>query len=304
MEGAFGGTVIEGAEELPVRVRLADEERADFEELSSLNVLSQGRASGLVEFSGAPISALGELNLEPSPFSVSHYNGSRTNVISGYVRAGALPAVAVEKFNALWAEEGHTLPRGYRFEFGGDAEARSTAVGNLVSSFGLIIMMMVSTVVLTFNSFRMSGIVFAVAVLAIGLGMLSLTIGDFPFGFQPIIGLIGLVGVAINAAIIILSSLRSDPAARAGDLDAIRETVGETARHITSTTITTFGGFLPLLLSEGGFWPPFATAIAGGVLLSTAVSFFFVPQAYTVLIRFRREQNGAPEATNAAAATA
>jgi len=289
LEGAFGGTVIEGSAELPVRVRHADEERADFEELTSLNVLSRGRAAGLVDFSGAPISALGDLNLEPSPFSVSRYNGARTNVISGYITAGALPAVAIAKFEKIWAEEGYELPRGYRFEYGGDAEARSDAVGNLVSSFGLIIMLMISTVVLTFNSFRLSGIVFAVAVLAIGLGMLSLTIADFPFGFQPIIGLIGLVGVAINAAIIILSGLKADARARDGDVHAIKEVVGETARHITSTTITTFGGFLPLLLSEGGFWPPFATSIAGGVLLSTIISFFFVPQAYLVLTRFRSE---------------
>ncbi|MEO1310627.1 MAG: efflux RND transporter permease subunit [Pseudomonadota bacterium] len=299
LEGALGGTVIEGAEELPVRVRLADEERAKFDELSSLTVLSGGGASGLVDFSGAPISGLGELKLEPSPFSVSHYNGARVNVVSVYVDAGALASVALANFQKLWAEEGYDLPNGYRFEIGGDEEARSTAVGNLVSSFGLIIMLMITTVVLTFNSFRISAIVFTVAVQAVGLGMLALTIAGFAFGFQPIIALIGLIGVAINAAIIILSGLQKDPRAMAGDLDAVREGVGETARHITSTTITTFGGFLPLLLSEGGFWPPFATVIAGGVLLSTATSFFFVPQAF-VLVR----KLGGVRVTSAAPATA
>jgi hypothetical protein len=41
--------------------------------------------------------------------------------------------------------------------------------------------------------------------------------------------------------------------------------------HIVSTTITTVGGFLPLILAGGGFWPPFAMAVAGGVALSTIV---------------------------------
>ena len=60
------------------------------------------------------------------------------------------------------------------------------------------------------------------------------------------------------------------------------------SRHIVSTTITTFGGFLPLILGGGAFWPPFAVAIAGGVLFSTVVSFYFTPPVFA-LIRRRRK---------------
>ncbi|MEL7349155.1 MAG: hypothetical protein AAFN17_15475, partial [Pseudomonadota bacterium] len=64
---------------------------------------------------------------------------------------------------------------------------------------------------------------------------------------------------------------------------AMRDVVLGSSRHIVSTTITTFGGFLPLILAGGGFWPPFAMAIAGGVLLSAIVSFYFVPPAFRLL---------------------
>jgi multidrug efflux pump subunit AcrB len=57
----------------------------------------------------------------------------------------------------------------------------------------------------------------------------------------------------------------------------------DSSRHIISTTVTTFGGFLPLILEGGQFWPPFAMSIAGGVLLSTVVSFFLVPQLFVLL---------------------
>ena len=43
-----------------------------------------------------------------------------------------------------------------------------------------------------------------------------------------------------------------------------REVVVDATRHIVSTTATTIGGFLPLILFGGTFWPPLATAIAGG----------------------------------------
>ncbi|WP_281182268.1 hypothetical protein [Vibrio sonorensis] len=64
-------------------------------------------------------------------------------------------------------------------------------------------------------------------------------------------------------------------------------------RHITSTTITTIGGFMPLILAGGGFWPPFAVAIAGGTALTTILSFYFVPAAFKLLTKFsfkKREQ--------------
>jgi predicted RND superfamily exporter protein len=60
--------------------------------------------------------------------------------------------------------------------------------------------------------------------------------------------------------------------------------VAGSARHITSTTITTFGGFLPLILGGGGFWPPFAMAIAGGVALSVTLAFALTPQLFALTL--------------------
>jgi multidrug efflux pump subunit AcrB len=58
-------------------------------------------------------------------------------------------------------------------------------------------------------------------------------------------------------------------------------------RHITSTTITTVGGFMPLIIAGGGFWPPFAVAIAGGTVLTTLLSFYFVPVMYRLMVKKR-----------------
>jgi multidrug efflux pump len=114
--------------------------------------------------------------------------------------------------------------------------------------------------------------------------MLSLWAGGFPLGFNPIIGTAGLIGVAINGSIVVLAALRANPAARAGDHQAIvAETIGA-SRHILSTTLTTVGGFLPLLFLSGGqFWPPLAIVLAGGVGLSALLSLVFTPVAYAWL---------------------
>ena len=54
--------------------------------------------------------------------------------------------------------------------------------------------------------------------------------------------------------------------------------------------MTTFGGFLPLILEGSQFWPPFAMAIAGGVLLSTIISFFLVPPLFLVATQIGRRK--------------
>jgi multidrug efflux pump subunit AcrB len=89
--------------------------------------------------------------------------------------------------------------------------------------------------------------------------------------------------VPISAAIIILTSLQQSPDAAAGDTDAMAQVVMHGSRHIISTTLTTFGGFLPLIVAGGGFWPSFAMAIAGVVLLSAVVSFYFTPAMFALI---------------------
>jgi multidrug efflux pump len=104
---------------------------------------------------------------------------------------------------------------------------------------------------------------------------------------------IGSIGVSINAAIIILTGLEADPVARDGDREAMVEVVMGSSRHIVSTTVTTFGGFLPLILAGGGFWPPFAMSVAGGVLLSTVVSFYFTPPMFRLVYAGRPQRKAA-----------
>ena len=130
---------------------------------------------------------------------------------------------------------------------------------------------------------RLSLIAFIVVGLSAGLSFLSLAVLQHPFGVQATIGVIGSIGVSINAAIIVLTGLRDDPEASGGDRTAMARVVAGSGRHIVSTTITTFGGFLPLLLEGGGFWPPFATSVAGGVLLSIALAFYVTPPAFALV---------------------
>jgi hypothetical protein len=60
-----------------------------------------------------------------------------------------------------------------------------------------------------------------------------------------------MVGLAINGAIIVMSALKADEKVTAGDMTRAGEVVVDATRHIVSTTLTTMGGFLPLIVAGG-----------------------------------------------------
>eukprot|EP00903_Cladosiphon_okamuranus_P000983 g981.t1 len=283
LEGATGGSLIEGTEELPIRVRVGDGIRGDLSEIASLPLLPPASEAGRVAYQGVPLSAIAQLRLEPAKGEISRRNGERTNTVQAFVQYGVLPEEALKKLQLRIQETGFALPDGYRIETGGDSDARGDTLKNLIGSLGLIVPLSIAAIVLTFNSFRLSAVTFAVALLSAGLSILALAVFQFPFGINAIIGVIGSIGVSINAAIIILTGMQEDEGATAGDRTAMVDVVMRSSRHIISTTLTTFGGFLPLILGGGGFWPPFAMSIAGGVLLSTVISFYFAPPMFALV---------------------
>ena len=287
LEGTTGGSIIEASEELPIRVRASNEKRASIDAIANFDLTLPQRAGAEVGsvYPGLPITALGDLRLTPAEVPIRRRDGERTNTVQGFVERNVLPEQALAVVQERIAASGLVLPPGYRLETGGDSDARDEVLQNLLAPVGLIISLTLAVVLLTFGSYRLAGVTAFVAVMSMGLSLLALAVFQFPFGIQAVIGVIGSIGVSINAAIIIMTAFQGNTSAMHGDVDEIAAVVMAQSRHIVSTTLTTFGGFLPLILAGGGFWPPFAMSIAGGVLLSTVVSFFFVPPVFAILSR-------------------
>ncbi|MDJ0823315.1 MAG: efflux RND transporter permease subunit, partial [Paracoccaceae bacterium] len=288
--GTTGGSLIEGTEELPVRVRLGDALRANPAAIRDMGLLPGDATarSATGAYPAVPLSAIADVTLAPGEGTITRRNGERANTVQAFLLRGVLPEGALSAVQAQLEAQGFALPPGYRLEIGGDSDARSSTLNNLLAPLGLIVTLSIAVVVMTFRSFRLAAVALVVSGLSAGLSMLALAIFNYPFGINAIIGLIGSIGVSINAALIIMTALQENPDAAAGETDAMAEVVMNSSRHIVSTTITTVGGFLPLILAGGGFWPPFAMAVAGGVLLSTVVSFYFTPAAFRLVYARQR----------------
>lgn len=277
LEGSNGGSIVESTEELAVRVRLSNQNRGDLNQISSLDLLGNRSNSTI------PLSALGKIKLVPEQDAIARRNGARVNTIQGYIETGVLPAQVLAEFEQRLEDSDFQLPLGYSLEIGGEAEERNNAVGSLISLVGVLTIIMVATLVLSLGSFRLAGTIGVVAVSSIGLGLFSLKVFGYPFGFMAIIGTIGLVGVAINDSIVVLAAIKEDEKAKLGDRRAMETVVLHSTRHVIATTLTTMIGFVPLLLGGGGFWPPLAVSIAGGIGGATLLALYFIPCAYLLL---------------------
>ncbi|MEM6835349.1 MAG: efflux RND transporter permease subunit [Cyanobacteria bacterium P01_C01_bin.120] len=279
LDGSVGGSILDATETMPVRVRVPDTQRANLNQVASLDLVAPSGTDTI------PLSSLAAVRLEPDLATIARRDGQRINTVQAFLTAGALPDTILTQFQQQLEAADWQLPPGYRLEYGGEADARGDAVANLLSTVGVLAILMTATLVLSFNSFGLAALIGSVAVLAVGLAALALKVFDALFGFTAILGTLGLIGLAINDSIVVLAALRESPGARQGDRTATEQVVLHATRHVVATTVTTITGFIPLLLDPTGFWPPLAIAIAGGLGGATILALYYIPAAHLLITR-------------------
>ncbi len=281
LDGQLGGSILEGTEELNIRVRSEDSKRQSIEGFDALPLVSrQGEQLTLVG-----VGSLGDLELVPSISSITRVDSERVNKIQAYLLPD-IPAITVSNQLRALIDEKLELPKGYRIKMAGDADEQQQALGQLSTYLPVLLVLMLATLILSFQSVRFAAVIGLVAILSVGLGFFSLWLSGLPIGFNPLLGSAGLIGVAINGSIVVIAAIAANNRALHGDHDAIVEETMSCSRHILSTTFTTVGGLIPLLLlSEGSFWPPLAVVIAGGVGFSVILSLIFTPTIVALVSR-------------------
>jgi len=288
LSGSSGGSILQGTEELPIIVRLADHQRTSQLDIDTLPLISPALAS---QGGSVAVASLGTLSLQPSISGITRENGERVNKIQAFLLPGIPAVTASEQLRDIIEKSDIVLPEGYRLKMAGDADEQQQALGQLSTYAPVLLVLMITTLILTFSSVRFASVIGIVAILSVGLGFFSLWLSGLPVGFNPLLGSAGLIGVAINGSIVVIAAINANPTAMRGDSQAIVDETMSCSRHILSTTFTTVGGLIPLLLfSEGSFWPPLAVVLAGGVGFSVVLSLFFTPTIIAALCRLREKR--------------
>lgn len=282
LEGSVGGSVLEATEELPVRVRVSNQNRNQLQSIASLEILGNNSAS---QRPNIPLSAVTDFELVPELAVIPRWNGQRINTVKAYIQPDALASDVLDELRKNLETGNFQIPPSYTMEFGGEEEERDSAVAGLIASVGVLAILMLSILVLTFNSFRLAALVTVVGISSIGLAILSLWLFNYPLGFMSIVGTIGLVGVSINDSIVVVAALQELPPHLYRNRKEIREVTIRSTRHILTTTLTTVTGFVPLFLYGGAFWEPLAICISIGIIGTTFSALIFIPSGWFYLAK-------------------
>lgn len=199
----------------------------------------------------------------------------RADITKG-VQPADVTAAILPKLQPLIA----ALPAGYAITAAGSVEEAGKANQALAPLFPIMIGLMLLVLMLQTRSFRMTGLVFATAPLGLLGAIPSLLITGFPFGFNAILGLIGLAGIIMRNTLILVDQIDSERARGLGLEDAVIEATVRRARPVLLTALAAVLAFLPLTLSS--FWGPLAVVLIGGTLVGTALTLFFLPALYAL----------------------
>jgi HAE1 family hydrophobic/amphiphilic exporter-1 len=128
-------------------------------------------------------------------------------------------------------------------------------------------------------------IMFSIPFALTGSVFLLLFTGTY-LSLQGLLGIVMLIGIVVNNAIVLVSYVNLTRARGLGMRDALKEAGERRLRPILMTTLTTILGMLPMALSRGEgaeIWRPLAFSVIGGLTFSTLVTLVLVPVVYSLV---------------------
>ncbi len=266
-------------ESVPIVLRSTEGIRSDLSDvLSSYIYNSAGDA--------IPLSLIAHVEADWQAASIQHRDGVRVYSVIAGLDTGYGFSQVVDALNAQLEQQ--PLPVGTRMELGGDLESSGEANQAILNTAPIGILLLLFFLLLQFNSYRRVGIILLTVPLAAAGIFPGLVLSGLPFGFQPLLGIIALVGIVVNNAIILLDLI--DSRLQVGDdiNTAVNEAVIRRTRPILLTTATTVAGLLPLAFSSSTLWPPMAWAIISGLLASTIQTLLVVPAVCRLTLGARK----------------
>ena len=172
------------------------------------------------------------------------------------------------------------LPVGYEFKWVGSSELKEDALKGILSympiAFGIIILVLL----LLFNDYRRPLIVILCLPMSI-IGIVpGLLVTGQPFSFVAIIGVLGLTGMIIKNAIVLLDEIQIQLKQCETRYDAVLTATVLRVRPVIMASLTTILGMLPLVTDP--MYGSMSVAIIGGLMVGTLITLVFIPILYSV----------------------
>jgi multidrug efflux pump subunit AcrB len=236
-----------------------------------------------------PLKHLTNIEFKEAPglitrLDLKKYAGITADIKKGYTLDEVLVPI-VEKL------EDYNFPSEYSYQIGGELENRQESFGGMLQAIIIAVILIFAVLVLQFGSFTQPLIMFVSIPLAFIGSIWALYITGNTFSFTAFVGLISLVGIVINNAIILVDYTNKLREEDKNIIDSIKRACETRFTPIILTTLTTIGGLLPLTIAGGTMWAPMGWGIIGGLITSTFLTLIIVPVLYQLLSETARTNN-------------
>ncbi len=262
---------------VPVRVRLNDAARADTSRIAALRVMTATGAS-------VPLSSVADIAIAEGPSMVDRLNRERRATIGANLPVGVALGTATARFKEIVATV--DLPPSVRIAEAGDAEVQAELMGSFVDAMVMGLLLVLTVLILLFGSVIQPFTILLSLPLAIGGVAAALILTNSALSMPVLIGMLMLMGIVTKNAILLIDFAIEMQARGMDRFKAVIEAGHKRAQPIVMTSIAMSAGMLPSALGvgEGGaFRAPMATAVIGGIIVSTVLSLIVVPAFYLIM---------------------
>ncbi|HUU46623.1 MAG TPA: efflux RND transporter permease subunit, partial [Acidobacteriota bacterium] len=274
--GSRAGVFREGGEEFPIIVRLQPADRLTTRDLSNVSVRS---SNGQI----VPVSSVISTERRRSPTEIERVNGQRVTYITANLQSGAaLGDVVGELRDRL---RSFPLPQGFSLVFSGEYEEQQEAQRDFLLSIIMAIVLIYMVMAAQFERFLDPLIVMVSVPLALIGVVPTLLITGTSLNMQSIMGIIMLIGIVVNNAIVLVDYINLLRREKKLDVhEAVVQSGRLRLRPILMTASTTVLAMLPLSFGTGAggeIQASLARAVIGGLSMSTLITLILIPVAYT-----------------------
>jgi HAE1 family hydrophobic/amphiphilic exporter-1 len=283
VQGQDAAVFRERGDEFRIRVRLSEEDLESMDSLLARPIVLPGGVS-------VPLGDLVRVEPGETPQAIDRLNQRRIVVVSGGVEDGYELSDVVSGIRSAISDL--EVPEGFSVIIAGESAEQQSTFQSLGVGIFLAILLVYMVMAGQFESFLQPLVIMAsVPFAAIGV-VLTLLLTDTTFNINSFLGVVVLVGVVVNNAIVLVDYINLLRRTEGLELRAaVVEGARRRLRPILMTTLTTTLALVPVAMASstgGESQAPLARVVIGGMISSTVITLFIVPILYTWLESAKR----------------
>ena len=234
-----------------------------------------------------PLSQLIDSSSQLSLGNIRHYDFKRTITVEADIDKTQLDEVSANNYVKQEWDKIKTRYPNVNLDFSGILDDINEALDAIVVLFIFGVGVMYMILGAQFKSYFQPLIILATVPLAFTGVVIGILITQHPLSLFALYGIVALAGIAVNSAIVLISTANTK---LSSGMSLLHATVYASRRRVIPiiiTTLTTIGGLLSLATGLGGhslIWGPVANAIVWGLGFSATLTLFIIPVLYRLFM--------------------